>query len=174
MLDSHSLPESFVQKLLTCQGSIFAYAVSLLGDPEGAEEVLQEVNVVLCRQAEQSETVTNFTAWACKIAYFEILSYRKRHQRDRHKFDDRLLDLLAEEAVPHTDRFEERRRALTECLHQLPRAQRSMILRRYGRDGSVQQMAKELSRSPGSISLTLFRLRRALLKCIDRRVALTD
>ena len=99
-----TLPEPFVRVLLANQGNIHAYLTSLLGNLDQAEEVLQETNVVLCREANQFSTITDFTAWACRIAFFQVLKYRKQCQRDRHWFDDDLLSLIAEETSPHTIR----------------------------------------------------------------------
>jgi RNA polymerase sigma-70 factor (ECF subfamily) len=169
--EDRSLPEPFVRELLASQGAIYAYAMSLLGKPQQAEEVLQETNVVLCRQAEEFPNVTDFTAWACRIAYFQVLTYRKRRQRDRHCFNDNLLGLLAEEASSHAEEFARRQRALAECLEKLPDKQRDMVMQRYSAFGSVQAVAQQHGRTPGAIRQTLFRVRTALLKCIEHRVA---
>lgn len=166
-----ALPEPFVRVLLANQGNIHAYVVSLLGNLEQAEEVLQETNVVLCREADQFDSITDFTAWACRIAYFQVLKYRKQRQRDRHRFDDELLGLVAEEAVPTARELGRRRGALDECLDKLSELQRNLIVRRYGSEGSVQSVAQEYGRSPGAISQSLYRIRAALLKCIERRMA---
>jgi len=169
-----TLPEPFVRVLLANQGNIHAYVTSLVGNLEQAEEILQETNVVLCREADQFSTITDFTAWACRIAYFQVLRYRKQCQRDRHWFDDRLLNLVAQEAAPHTKELGERRRALDECLEKLSDLQRNLIMRRYSANGSVQSVARECGRSPGAISQSLYRIRAALLKCIEHRIALFE
>jgi RNA polymerase sigma-70 factor (ECF subfamily) len=166
-----TLPEPFVRVLLANQGNIHAYITSLLCNLEQAEEILQETNVVLCREADQFSTITDFTAWACRVAYFQVLRYRKQRQRDRHRFDDSLLNLIAEEAAPHTRELGERRRALNECLNKLSDLQRNLITRRYSSSGSVQSVAREYGRSPGAISQSLYRIRALLLKCIERRIA---
>jgi RNA polymerase sigma-70 factor (ECF subfamily) len=169
-----TLSEPFVRVLLANQGRIYAYITSLLGDPPLAEELLQETNVVLCRQADQFESINDFAAWACRIAYFEVMTFRKREQRDRHMFDDRVLLLVAEEANSQVEEFERRHRALSQCLSELSEQQRKMIMERYGRTGSVRAIAEEYGRSPGSISQTLYRIRTALLKCIERRLAVAE
>jgi len=169
-----TLPEPFVRVLLASQGDIHAYITSLLGNLDQAEEILQETNVVLCREADQYSTITDFTAWACRIAYFQVLKYRKNRQRDRHRFDDELLNILADEAAPHTKEFGKRRRALNECLKRLSDLQRNLILRRYGANGSVQSVALEYGRTPGAISQSLYRIRAALLKCIEHRITAAE
>ena len=91
------LSESFVHALLDCQDALRAYVTALVMDPNEADDVVQEANVVLCRQADEFPTIKNFTAWACRIAFFEVLSSRKRRQRDRLLFDDGLLALVAQD-----------------------------------------------------------------------------
>ena len=39
---------------------------------------------------------TNFNAWACRIAYFRVLNYRRKKSREKLVFDDDVLDYLAE------------------------------------------------------------------------------
>ena len=169
-----TLSESFVHVLLANQGRIYAYITSLLGDPHLAKELLQETNVVLCRQADQYASINDFAAWACRIAYFEVMTYRKRQQRDRHMFDDHLLSLVAEEASSQVEEYEQRHYALAQCLSQLSEQQRKMIMGRYSQVGSVRAIAEEYGRSPGSISQTLYRIRTALFKCIERRLAVAE
>jgi RNA polymerase sigma-70 factor, ECF subfamily len=166
-----TLPEAFVRALLANQGNLHVYIASLLGNPQQAEEVLQETNVVLCRQADEFPTIANFTAWAMRVAYFQVLTYRKRHQRDRHTFDDQLLGLIAQEAASPSDDFEDRLGALAECLGQLPESPRNMILRRYQPDNSLETMSFEYGRSVGAIKQLMYRIRTILRQCVERRLA---
>lgn len=169
-----TLPEPFVRVLLANQGNIHAYVTSLLGNLEQVEEIVQETNVVLCREAEQFSAITNFTAWACRTAFFQVLKYRKKCQRDRLWFNDSLLEMIAEEAAPYAQELGGRRRALDECLEKLSDLQQNLIMRRYGSNGSVQAVAQECGRSPGAISQSLYRIRAALLKCIRNRIAVLE
>jgi len=173
-MHDQTLPEPFVRTLLANQGNLHVYIASLLGNPQQAEEVLQETNVVLCRQADQFPTIANFTAWAFRIAYFQVLTYRKQHQRDRHTFDDQLLDLVAEAAGSQSDDFESRLGALAECLGQLPESPRNMILRRYQSDGSLETLSREYGRSVGAVKQTMYRIRAALRQCVQRRLATAE
>jgi RNA polymerase sigma-70 factor, ECF subfamily len=160
------LPEPFVHALLECQDALRAYLMALVMDPDEAADLLQETNVVLCRQADEYPTIQNFTAWACRIAYFETLSSRKRRQRNRLLFDDELLALVAHDAHAFVEDITLRRKLLDRCLAELPEAQRALILKRYGPDGAVKSLAEELGRPVGSIQQSLYRIRMSLLECI--------
>jgi RNA polymerase sigma-70 factor, ECF subfamily len=164
------LSESFVHALLECQDSLRAYVTALVTDPAEADDVVQEANVVLCRQADELPDIRNFTAWACRIAYFEVLSSRKRRQRNRLLFDDGLLALLAEDAAHLVEDVPLRGHLLDRCLAELPEVQRQLILKRYGPDGRVKSLAAELGRPVGSVQQTLYRIRQSLLECIRRKM----
>lgn len=130
-----TLPEPFVHALLAVQERLYAYLLTLLQDPKQAEDVLQETNLVLCRQSYQFSSVEDFTGWACRIAYYEVLTHRKRRQRDRHAFNDQLLEKIAERAATKVSEFDQRKTALDHCLARLSDLQQTMIMRRYGPNG---------------------------------------
>lgn len=164
------LSESFVHALLECQDALRAYVMALVMNSGAADDVVQETNVVLCRQADEFPEIKNFTAWACRIAYFEVLSSRKRHQRDRLFFDDELLAILAEDAPQLVGDAAQHGQWLDRCLEELPEAQRQLILRRYGPEGAVKSLAAELGRPVGSVQQTLYRIRLSLMDCVHRKM----
>ena len=124
------LSEPFVHALLECQDRLHAYIVALVMDQDEANDILQNTNVVLCQQADRLPEIKNFTAWACRIAYFEVLSSRKRQKRDKLLFDADLLDLIAEEIPRHLEKVGLYQNLLNRCLAELSDVQREMIFRR--------------------------------------------
>ncbi len=164
------LSESFVHALLECQNALRAYVTALVMDPNEADDVVQETNVVLCRQADEFPTINNFTAWACRIAFFEVLSSRKRRQRDRLLFDDALLALVAQDLPRFVEDVNLRQRWLDLCMAELPEAQRQLILKRYGPNGAVKILAAELGRPVGSVQQSLYRIRLTLMECVQKKM----
>ena len=77
MADSAPHKESsdeFIVRLVGCQNRLYAYVYSLMPNAEQARDVVQEANLIIWRKAAEFEAGTNFEAWACKIAYFEVLA----------------------------------------------------------------------------------------------------
>lgn len=160
--------DEFVRLLTVSQSSLYGYIVSLLGDRTAAKDVLQEVNLTLWRKAGSFTPGTSFLAWGCKVAYFHVLSYRRRCGRDRLVFDDDVLAYFAERhalRIPEEDR---RARLLSECLKKLPERQRSLVEARYLPGGSVQRIAEAERKQVGAISQMLFRIRETLMICVER------
>ncbi len=159
--------EQFVALLTRSQPSLYAYILSILPDAARAEDVLQETNVTLWRKAGEFEPGTAFLAWACKVAWFKVLSTRRRLARDRHCFGDELLDYLAERQAQRAEELEPRRAALRNCIAKLPEPQRRLLRDRYRPGASVQAIARDSNRTVGVVSQTLYRIRTTLQECIQ-------
>jgi RNA polymerase sigma-70 factor (ECF subfamily) len=160
-----------VQQLILCQDRLYAYVLALLGDPIAAEDVLQETNLAATERLTEAASIGDFTAWLFGVARHQVQDYRRRQGRERLRFDDDLLDLLADELPAATSDISLRQQALRGCLADLPSEQRELILRRYGPGASVRALAAELKRTVGVVSQTLYRIRLALLSCIQGKLA---
>lgn len=170
-MSTRNATERFVSNLIACQTRVYTYILALLADADLADEVLSETNLVLWRKADEFVEGTDFGAWACTVARYQVLAARQRLARDQVVFDDAVLARIAEAAPERTRDMDARRRALRQCLRSLSRDQQQLIQARYAGDGSVKALAARLGRSVGSISQTLYRLRNLLLACIQRRMA---
>ena len=162
--------EPFLALLTASQSSLYAYIVSLLPNRQQADDILQETNIVLWRKADEFQEGTSFVAWACQIAYFNVLSHRRRMARDKHTFGDDLFDYLAERQCERIDAVEDRQQALRRCLQKLPPKQRELIEARYQPGASVRRMADERETTEGALSQSLYRIRATLLDCIKRNM----
>jgi len=159
--------ERFVGHLTANQGRLYAYILSLLPDANAAHDVLQQSNMVLWRKVNDWPEDVPFMAWACRVAYYEVLSHRRDSRRDRLTFDDELVARLADES-PEVDGAENdpRQLALRSCMSKLPESQRSLLHDRYGSSKSVGDIAERSGRSVGAVSQMLYRIRQELLSCI--------
>ena len=159
---SNSLPRlrSFLRQLLPSWNDV--------------DEVLQETSMVLWKKFADFEEGTNFAAWACMVARFEVLKYRRKKSRDRHFFSDEVLNLLADEVVDDQDRLELQRRALDGCFQQLDEKQQQLTLASYAAGNTIREVAEEHGRSAGALYKALDRIRHRLLKCINTQVQKGD
>lgn len=162
--------DEFVRRLTECQNRLYVYILALLPDADRARDVLQEANVVLWRKADQFQAGTSFQAWACKVAYYEVLSERRRRGRDKLLFNNETLELVAEATEGRLDKLDERALALDECLQRLDQRHRQRLHDRYGPGGSVELAASQAGQTRGSIAVTLHRIRSALLRCIENKL----
>lgn len=163
-------PFALVRELTSSQNSIYAYIFSLVPNREVAQELLQETNLVVCEKAEEFEKGTHFLTWACTIARYKVLAYRRRMAREKLAFGDDLVETLA--AIdPRQFDVAERIVALERCLEQLRPRQRALIEERYQPGVTLDVLAARLGRAKQSLAVTLHRIRQTLQKCLEKAEA---
>jgi RNA polymerase sigma-70 factor, ECF subfamily len=153
------------------QRCLYLYICSLVHRTDDAADVLQETNLALWRDAERTLMVAEFRPWAYRVAYYQVLAYRKRRSRDRLHFDQSLLSQLAREAQASTDRTNAYQDALRSCSGKLPLQNRQLLDLRYASALSLQVIAQRLGSSVAAVTQSLHRIRAALLKCIRETLA---
>lgn len=169
------LSEELVALIAGAQRPLYAYIRSLIGPWGDAEDILQEVNLVLCRKAHQYDGNGKFLTWACHIAYLQVLAYLKRRQREKHTwYDESILEDLAGPLAEQVEQLDARIEALRQCLERLSAERRHMITTRYAAGGSVQKVVDDTGRPAGSVRVTLHRIRLLLLSCMQRTLANED
>ena len=161
----------FVELFTRNQRRIYLYILALVPSPLDAEEVLQETNLVIWSKFAQFAAGSSFGAWACQIAYFEILKFRDRKRRDKHQLSLEFVELVQQEATARADLLERRRAALVHCLTKLKERDRQLIQQRYSAGASGESVSELLGRPINSIYQSLGRIRKTLLECVNRQLA---
>jgi len=160
--------DDFVQLMTEHQGRLFAYVFSLIGNPDAANDVLQEVNIVLWRDSREFRPGSNFKAWAFRVAHFQVMAWRQRQIRDRLVFEDDMLEVLATGARESDEMFDRRQERLTGCLEKLTPEHREMIRQRYAEGTPLQSIASVRGTTANAVMQTLFRIRQRLMSCVAR------
>lgn len=151
---------------------LFAYLVSLLGNSAAAEEVFQEVCVVLWREHETFQLGSDFVKWVGVIAHHQVQRYRRQRRRIGPQLSDAVVDLLSQDAVERVDLLESRRDALRGCLKKLNDNDRHLVEQCYGDSRqSFKTAAEQLGRPTNTVYKALIRIRRVLYQCIERTLA---
>jgi RNA polymerase sigma-70 factor (ECF subfamily) len=159
--------ERFMALYSSHQRRLFHYTTALLPNASDADDVFQEVNLVLWQKFDQYQEGTNFFAWACRIARYKVLQYHEKHAGTATLLDPDVLDRLADLAVQEIESFDQsQRQSLIDCIAQLSPGDRELVQHRYAEAMAVQAIARAMNRSPNAVSKSLGRIRRLLLKCI--------
>jgi len=162
--------DQIVQLLTDAQQHLTRYVRVLVPHRADSEEILQETNLHVWRHADEFELGTNFTAWACKVAYYQVLTFRKRQARGRLRFSDALVEQLASNAAQSSvpDGAAE---DLGSCIAKLNPRDRELIGLRYEPDATVAGVARQVGRSTKAVYNALTRIRTWLLECLQRAAA---
>ena len=162
----------FVQLLTGLQSRLYAYICTLVVDATGALDVLQETNVALWLNAHEYDPERPFAPWAYQVAYLQVLAYRKRCVRSRLVFDETVIRELADEFLLEDENHAVHLEALAHCMEKLPGSRRELLELRYRHGETVDEIARGLRKAPNVVSASLYRLRKALMACIQARLAL--
>ena len=163
--------EEYVKLLGQHQRRIAMYVMSLVPSWSDAEDIIQETNMVIWREFDRFELGTNFPAWACKIAFHQVLAYRKRRQRDRLQLSTEFLEAVAEEAAASAEQLEERHHALAGCIEKLQQPHRQIVQLRYSDGSSIEVIADQVGRTVGALYRVLSRIRKTLHECVSRTLS---
>jgi len=150
------------------QPRLYGYILSLVGNPDLSNDVLQETNLVLWKKSSEFELGTSFRAWSFRVAHFQVMAQRQRVVRDRLLFDDELLVSLGREAKEMDMEVDDKSQALTYCIEKLNDRHKELIDLRYSKGFSVKEMAKELKLKANAITQVLFRARTNLIDCVQK------
>jgi RNA polymerase sigma-70 factor, ECF subfamily len=162
--------ERFVTLFAQVHDGLFAYIFALLPHWSDAQDVFQQTSLVLWRKFGRFQAETDFLAWACRIAFYEVRNFRRVASRSRLQFNDALFTQLAEDRSVEPQRFSQRREFLMECVAKLPDEQRALLHRAYEGELTIRQLAEELHRSPQTLYNRLNLIRRTLFECIEAAV----
>jgi RNA polymerase sigma-70 factor (ECF subfamily) len=168
-MSQHRLdPDTFVDLMTQFQGRLYVYILSLIGDPDAANDVLQETNIVLWKESRQYVAGTNFKAWAFRVAHFQCMAHRQRRLRDKVVFSDEVVAQLAVEAKELDSSYEQRAAKLGRCLEQIQARSREALRLRYTDGIAVKEMATKMNCTSNAVSQLLFRARQWLIECVKR------
>ena len=163
--------EEFMRLYAVNSRRVYGYIRSLVPLHEDADDVFQETCVVLWRRFDEYEFDTNFYAWARRIAYFQVMSIRKRHASSRLQFNEAFLDAVHEETELQSDKQKQHWTLLEHCLCKLRDKDRHLILQRYAKKQTVKTLAEQIGRPVGAVYKSLVRIEHALLKCVHESPA---
>lgn len=162
--------EAFLKEFALHHDRLFAYLFSLLPHRPDAEDVFQRTSLILWQKFDQWEPTSDFLAWACGVAFYEVRNFIRVASRDRLRFGETLLETLSKERTAALKQRDERVAALQECLKKLDQDERELLQRAYIDDESIRELAARDGRAAQTLYNRLNLLRKRLLECTDLRV----
>lgn len=158
----------FLRRFTAHEPALRAYVRRLVPTRPDADDIMQEVSVVLWEKFTRFQEDGNFKAWAFGVARFEVLAWLRDKGRDRLVLDEAVVALLADEAEEEEPRLASQRAALEDCMAKVEPGQRTLLMQAYGEDASIQEVATHSGRTVAGFYQWLHRMRKRLLDCVRR------
>ena len=146
----------------------------MVPDFQEAEDLLQEVAVILLRKFPEYDPQRPFVGWAIGIAKREVLMARRNHARNRLFYQADLLERLGDACEDLAPELEDRSRALRECLRTLQGRAGELLRLRYEESLKPNSIAAKVGMAVVAVRVTLSRARASLRDCIERKLKLRD
>jgi RNA polymerase sigma-70 factor (ECF subfamily) len=158
----------FLRLFTAHEPAVRAHVRRLVPARADADDVMQEISVVLWEKFDAFRQGEDFRRWAFGVARFEVLAWLRDKGRDRLVLDEEVVAKLAEETAADEPRLERQREALELCMGKVPREQRDLLMRAYEPESRIQEVAQSSGRSVAGFYQWLHRMRRMLLDCVRR------
>ena len=164
--------DSLLRLLMTHRTMLISYILTIVRDFHLAEDVFQEVSLLVFKKSDSLRGQELFPAWVRSIARFTALNVLRKQKSAALTLESAVLDGLDESwEASDRDAPSDELEALRECLQKLPpRAQRLVELR-YGEDLKGHDLARKFSQSLNTVYVALNRTHEALAKCVEFRLS---
>lgn len=160
----------FVQLLQTNEPALRCFVRSLMPSWNDVDDVMQEISLTLWEKFKTFDQTTEFLKWAYVIARFKVMNFSSKKGRDKLKFDEDLLELMAEECEAEEDLRQAEEKAMWICMKDIPEARQQLLLQSSKKGVTIKSIAEQLGKTPKSLYRTLDRLKELLSKCIESKL----
>lgn len=158
----------FLRSFTAHEPSLRAHVRRLVPARADADDVMQEISVVLWEKFDSFRDGADFKAWAFGVARYEVLAWLRDKGRDRLVLDEDVVTRMAEETAADEPRLERQRAALELCMGRVPGEQRALLMRAYQPEARIQEVALGSGRTVAGFYQWLHRMRKMLLDCARR------
>jgi len=161
--------EAFVHSFLPCERRIAAYVSSLVPNRVDAEDITQDVSVVLWEKFESFTPGTDFASWACRIAFLKVLNYRRLKPRPL-SLSEEVLEKVSAKFGQMGSVVDAEQEILLQCINELTNSQRNLVLQRHFANRTLDIVADEIKISIPTLRKRLQTVYSLLMDCISRRL----
>jgi RNA polymerase sigma-70 factor (ECF subfamily) len=166
--------DEFLKLFLKHESDVKAFIGSLLLDGHMRDDAFQEVALTLWREMDAYDWQRPFGAWARGIAARKILQLRDQMARFPVAFSPETIQGILDAFERTEETTSGKMNALRECLQELPRESRDLLVLRYERSLDCAEIARKTSRTLASVYQALSRIRARLEECVRARLAAID
>lgn len=156
----------FVRLFLENQRRIYGLILALVPNGPDADDIHQETCAVLWQKFDEFDPGTNFSAWALRIARYQVMAYYTTRRRTKARLSDETLDAVVERMAAQPEREDARAAALDGCLQDLPDPDRQILVMRYRGGATIEEVARSSGKTVVAAYKALHRAHDRLLQCM--------
>ncbi len=160
--------KQFIHLMTTAQMNIYSYIMSIVGNANDADDIMQNTSSYMWEQFSKFRTDTDFVSWGNSIAYYKIKEFRKL--KNRQQLSDEAMDIIHKKAQNNLSDVNIYIENLNKCLSKLPAFDLSIIKLHYESGHSVKQISARINKTVQAVYLRLSKIQGILSRCIKRSI----
>jgi RNA polymerase sigma-70 factor, ECF subfamily len=162
-----------VRLLMAERSRLFSYIWAIVGDVHLAEDVFQDVSLLVIEKGSELEDRPELKVWLRRAARYKALEAVRRTRRGPVPLDELVIEKLEPhwatyDAMPESDLIE----LLQECVRLLTPNGRKLVVLRYVKGLRSSQIAQRLKRQVATVRQALARAHRKLYDCVRTKLAI--
>ena len=156
--------EQFAYFLDTYGPQVFHLIVRMVGSPEDAEELTQDVFLKAFQHLSSFKGTSSFSTWIYSIAYNTAISNARKKKFDTFVMDDTLLANISDTQVDEAlnDEGEEQIAILNRAMEQLDSEEQALISLFYYEEKTLNEVALILGLTESNAKVKLHRIRKKI------------
>lgn len=163
--------DTIVTTLIRNRSRFIGYAWVVAGNPQLAEDIIQDVTRAAIKKADQIQDEQHLHAWLKRSIRLRGLELRRNQLGKARLLSPEVLDLLEQASLARHDESEsDRMEALRHCAEQLTDRAKETLAMRYGEDIKPAEIADRSGRPIKSVYQMITRAHTTLRKCIGARL----
>jgi len=170
-LNNASTNEEFTHLLLTNRKRIYGFILSLGHNFSDADDLFQEIALVMCRKFGEFDVGKSFSAWAIGIARHRIIKFRQKQHKSKIMFSHKAFEIAMNRSNKMLHNIEDRSKALENCLSKLSEIDRGLIKMRYENGLKIKEIAGIIARPVQGLYKVFARIHTSLHLCISRTMS---
>ena len=163
--------QKFLRAFTLHEPAIRAFVRRLVPSRTDADDILQEVAIVLWEKFDEFREDGDFRAWAYGIARFKVLSRMRDLSRERVVLSSDVIELIATSSLEADSQLERERYLLESCFQKMNAKDQELLAKAYDSSSQIQDVAALSGRTIRGFYQWLYRMRQILLECIRRELA---
>jgi len=166
--------EAFGRLVYLYQDRLRAYAARYVDRSEEVFDIVQDAFLDAFTHLGSFDPRQEFGPWLRAICRNRVLNFFRTRKARRAAALTLVDEALREKSGLMEDDLEaaaDRVKALAQCVDTLAQPQRELVALRYGQNLPLAELGVRVKRSAAALSMTLSRIRSALMKCMERRLS---
>lgn len=147
---------------------IYGYILALTSNYADADEIYQEVGMILWEKFDQFTPGSNFQAWARQVALYKVQNFKKLRRHQTLLCSPEFFDVVTQRTAEQKETLNTQYKAFADCYDKLPPKHKELVEQRYRPGATPRSVAEQTGRKLKAVYQALDRIHNALFDCVQK------